>query len=231
VSATETDSPTGTSEENPETSEEATSGSGDSGAQGGTTSAGDSFQAERERLTAQSRQHQARADKAEQDRKDLQAQIDALKKGESESKQEPLTLAEIRSAMRTENQILRAEAPLREEFPDADKEIFDRLEEFESVESLRAAVETSHLKVKAAKDKMREEVQAEVMKDVQERFGVELTPKDPETGDTSGDPTIEQLNAMSQVQLDALEASKPGTIARVTGLDELGGENLKQGWG
>jgi len=146
------------------------------------------------------------------------------KKGEPESTEKVPTLAEIRAAMRTENALLRAEAPLREEFPEADKTIFSRIEDFDSVEALRAAVETSHLKAKSEKDKMREEVTAEVLKDVGDKYGLELTPADPPSGETgSGDPTVEQLNAMSQVQLDALEAKNPGIIARVTGLDQFEG--------
>jgi hypothetical protein len=237
VSVTETNSPAQTSDENPETAGAAASGSGNSGAEGGATSTADSFAAERERLTAQARAHQARADKAEQDRKDLEARLAKLEKNESESSDPPKapTLEEVqqaaRSASLTANALLRAEAPLLTEFPDADKGIFDRLDQFDSVEALRAAVETSHLKTKSQKDAMREEITAEVLKDVQEKHGIELTPKDPATPVSSGDPTIEELNAMSQVQLDALEAKNPGITARVTGLDSLGSEStLKQGW-
>ena len=219
MSVTETDSPTDTSDENQGASDEAASGSGNSGDSGGTTSAADSFAEERERLTAQARSFQARADKAEQDRKDLEAQLKAKDNDDSGSQPATLSPEQIRQEVFTANQLLRAEAPLREEFPLADSGIFDRIDSFDSVEALRAAAEASHLKTKKVEDEMREKVTQEVMTDVQTRFGIELTPAEPATPVTQGDPTLEELNAMSQVQLDALEAKSPGLIARVAGLE------------
>ena len=125
--------------------------------------------------------------------------------------------------MFTANQLLRAETPLKTEFPLADTAIFDRIDEFDSVEALRARVEASHLKNKKYEDEVREKVTAEVLADVQEKHGIELTPKEPGEPAVSGDPTVEELSAMSQVQLDALEAKSPGIVARVTGLDQYEG--------
>lgn len=235
MSVTETETTTDASDENQDASGEADSGSGNSGDSGGTTSDADSFAAERERLTAQARQHQARADKAEQDRKDLEARLAALEAGKSDSSDSPKvpTLEEVQRAARSASlaatQLIAAQAPLKEEFPDADASIYGRLEEFDSVESLRAAVETSHLTVKKVRDEIRDEERKKVLAEVQEKHGLDLSLADPPTGDTSGDPTEAQLNAMSQVELDALEASNPGIIARVTGLDKLGSGD--KAWG
>ena len=226
--ADESNPPTDASEGNQGGAGAPDAGSAGDGAQGGASSTADAFAAERAALEARARDQQSRADKAEADRQRLEARIAELEKPAPTENSEaaPLTAEQIRRETFAAQQIVMAAPTLKDEFTEADPAIFgERLVEFESVEALRAAAEASHSKRKAEADALREKVEAEVRKEFAEKHGIELElgPPEPTDSTPTGDPTLDQLNKMSQDELDALEKARPGVISRVSGAPAWGG--------
>lgn len=112
-----------------------------------------------------------------------------------------------------------AAGSLKTEFPHADPSFFtkERLAQFDSADSLRAAVEADHTRVaeilKAHGVKVDEARRDEAAAAAAGGAG----PTSATTPAAGGDPTLEQLNEMSLGDIDALEKEKPGTVARVMG--------------
>ncbi len=205
---------------------------GDDGARGGASSDADAFAAERTALEAKARDQQSRADKAQAELDRLKAQIAEQQAPAPTDNPEPapvIDLAQVRrealAGSLTAQEMAATVPTLKDAFPEADPAIYQRLVEFESVESLRAAVEASHSKRKADADALREKVEAEVRQDFAEKYGIEaeLRAPEPDAKPGDGEPTLEQLNAMSIPELQALEAKSPGITRRISGVPERGG--------
>lgn len=218
------DPTTATSEGTSSTPDGAAGGSADGGAGG--TEAAEKLAAERDALQAEARRHQAERDRVAAERDRLKRELEAAKgasSGETPASDKPLSAAEIaeqvRTAMRQEQarsrELAAAEATAREQFPNADSAILARADEFDSAEELLEAARASHQatsslledRLKAAEQELRERYE-KVHGPLPEPVSASETPP-------SGVPTIEELSAMNQRQLDALEAQNPGVIDRV----------------
>ena len=219
----ETTPPTDSSAGNQPPADAGDAGSGNAGDQGGASSTAEQFAAERSALQSEARRYQSEADKAKADRDRLQAQLDALENPAPTDEPTPgLTLEQVRAASFAAQRIIAAEASLREQYPSADASIYDRIDQFESVEALSAAVEASHSRKESEAKALRDKIEDEVRREFAEKHGIELGPPEPVDSTPTGDPTVEQLGRMTQPELDALEKARPGLIAKVMGLPDMG---------
>lgn len=139
-------------------------------------------------------------------------------KDDTNDEPEALTPAEVdrrvAAAVFNAQQISASVGDLKTEFPLADASIYADLTQFESAEALRAAVEGSHARTSALIAPAIEAKEQEIRAKYAERYG-DLGPEEPTDTTPSGDPTIDQLNRMSQAELDRLERDNPGVIDRV----------------
>ena len=216
---------TATSEGTSSASDDVAGGSGDGGAGG--TEAAEKLAAERDAFQAEARRHQAERDRVAAERDRLKRELDAAKGSSSDEtpapSDKPLTAAQIaeqvQTAMRREaarsREIAAAEATAREEFPNADSALFARIDEFDSAEDLLEAARSSH---NATSELLKDRLAA-AEKELRERYekvhGPLPEPVSASDTPPSGTPTVQELSAMSQAQLDALEAKEPGIIDRV----------------
>ena len=104
----------------------------------------------------------------------------------------------------------------RSDFPHADPTLFtpERVAQFGSVESFRFAAEESHRRVASILDSERATIETKL----REELGLQSGGAGGSQGDTpaaGGEPTAEQLAAMTMEQWDKLEAESPGVISRV----------------
>lgn len=220
----ENDPTTATSEGTSGTPDGAAGGSADGGAGG--TDAAEKLAAERDALQAEARRHQAERDRVAAERDRLKRELEAAK-GESSGEtpaSEGLTAAQIaeqvRTAMRQEQTRAREMAlaveTAREQYPNALASVYDRVDEFDSAEDLLETARASHDTLTS----FIEERTAAAEKTLRERYEAVHGPL-PEPAQTTeqtapaGTPTVQELSAMSQAQLDALEAREPGIIDRV----------------
>jgi len=200
-------------------------GSADGGAGG--TEAAEQLAAERDALQAEARRHQAERDRVAAERDRLKRELAAAKgtsSDETPAAASGLTAEQIAEQVRMEmrreatrtREIAAAEATAREQYPNANPEIFARVDEFDSAEALVEAVRSSH---EATTSLIQDRLQA-AEKELRERYEKVHGPL-PEPAQTSeqtapaGTPSIEELSAMNQAQLDALEKREPGVIDRV----------------
>lgn len=112
----------------------------------------------------------------------------------------------------------RAAEALRQQFPHADSSLFTagKLAEFGSVDALRIAVEDSHNRVASILTEGRAAIEEQVRKEFAEKYGIKDDPVGGSGSEgTVGDPTVDQIRAMTlQDQLE-LEKKNPGVIKRV----------------
>jgi len=207
-------STTATSEGDPGASGDATAGSAGDGGAGGTQASVGIEDLEALRRDFQSAQDKqiARLEKL------LEERAAPAPKDDTNDEPQALTPAEVdrrvAAAVFNAQQISASLGDLKTEFPLADASIYSDLTQFESAEALRAAVEGSHSRTSALIAPAIEAKEKEIRAQYAERYG-DLGPEEPTDTTPSGDPTITQLSAMTQAQLDQLERDKPGVIDRV----------------
>lgn len=201
-----------------------TPGSAD-GSGGAQAVAGGNSSAEGVQADERYKVEQARADREATRARDLEAKLAALQSAgsgsSSESKAEsfdPDALFDRWEAkMAHRDQMNSTAEALKGEFGFADADIFQSARDFDSPEALRAAVENSHKRVQTHVEAAREDERNRILAEVEAKHGIRLAPA-PASSDAqapAGDPTLEQLGAMSQAELDAEEAKNPGVIDRV----------------
>lgn len=114
------------------------------------------------------------------------------------------------------SQMSQASQAVRAEFPHADPTLFtpEKLSTFASPDALRFAAEDSHKRVAGILDAEKAAIEAKVREEFAAKYGQPggsaVTPAAP-----GGDPTPQQLAAMSIAELNALEAANPGVTERV----------------
>jgi len=202
----ETASTAGASEGHSGVGETTAQGSPSEGSSGGTQTA-DSFAGERTQLEARARTEQSRADRAEAQLRELQAQL-AGSQGSGEQSGEATgdpAVAALEARFASVEQMLKratlepVSKALRDEFSFADDAIFERFDSFESPEALRAAAETSHAAIKAKVD-AEVAAQVEALKEEFAKQGFRL-PRSPEgANEGGGDPTPAELAAMTPAE-------------------------------
>jgi len=109
-----------------------------------------------------------------------------------------------------------AATSLKTEYPHADPALFapERLSQFSSAEALRFAAEDSHRRVAAILDTERTAIETALRAELAEKFG-DTGGAGGNPAPVAGDPTIQQLAAMTPAEMDALEVRSPGVIDRV----------------
>lgn len=181
--------------------------------------AAEKFAAERERLDATNRALQSDRDKARKDAADAQAELERLKAGTSEEAPKAMSPEDVTRVMRAElareREIARAAESARSEYPNADPSIFAALESYDSAEALLEAAKGSHDSFSSHIDAKVKEREEALRKRYAETYGELPAPVSPADGTPTGDPTMAELNRMSQAELDDLEKRSPGTIDRV----------------
>jgi len=186
-------------EPNPAPSGDGGAGSGTEGSGGGSQTA-DAFAEERARLEQRARDFQSAKDKAE-------TELAALKAASTPAATEaqPLTAEGVLSLLERRDAIAAVKASATEQFPNADPSILARASEYESAEALTAALQASDASIKAQVDaRLQTEADALVAR-YREKFGdLDPTPPNSDPEAAGGDPTIEQLAAMSSAEFDAV---------------------------
>lgn len=104
----------------------------------------------------------------------------------------------------------------RADFPHADPTLFtpERVAQFGSVESFRFAAQESHSRVASILDSERAAIETKVREELGLQGGGAGGPQG-DAPTVGGDPTADQLAAMTMEQWDELERTSPGVIARV----------------
>ena len=207
--ADEATTQTGASETDPAGSGEPTPGTANDGG----TSVTDSGATEQ--LLAQERA------KAEQTARELQASRDreraAREKAEKElaklrgnSGETPQALTEDRLLSLLDERERRAALKQAaetfqgaEEYAHADTSILARATEFDSVEALRAALESSHTEAKTRIDSAVEAQVRAKLEEAGKQYGISLAPTTPTPPNTTGDPSIEEINSTPMVEWDS----------------------------
>lgn len=197
-------------------------GEGGKGGAGGTGDAAEQFAAEREALQREARVRQSEADKAKAEVARLQAELAAKDEGASGGETPTLGMTEeqARQVMRREmaraRELADAVETAKKDYPDALPAVFAELDKYDSADDLLVAAKASHDQFADHRKAIAERVEAETRARYAERYGELPAPSTPEDeGGAAGEPTVAQLSAMTQAQLDALEARSPGLIARV----------------
>lgn len=104
---------------------------------------------------------------------------------------------------------------LREEFGYADGDLFKRAHEFQDVDALRAALQTSHGRVAGEVERAVAEREASLRAEMSQKYGLRFeTPVDGGQA-PSADPSIDQIRAMSIHEQIQFEQANPGVIDRV----------------
>lgn len=173
-------------------------------------------------------------DRVESQRRQMQGELDRLKAAQTPATPTPAPttdsgfdpdgfrrqlLTDVYSATALRESV----ATLRTEFPNADPSFYDAdmLMEFDSPEALRAVVEADHKRVQSiveaavAAALAAAGVQQGGQGQGQAQGGSPLGPGNPGGAVVTGDPTIQQLMAMSFAEQDAYEKANPGVIERV----------------
>jgi hypothetical protein len=198
------------------------SGAAGEGTGSGTQTGADSFAAEREQLQARARSFQSAKDQAEARAAALEAELAALRDGNQngEAAAPPLNpeliVSQLESRMAHREEMRATANALRGEFPEADWDRFSDPTKFESADALRAAVEASHNSIKSRVDAAFAAREQALIGEIKAKYGIDLTPAAPEgAGAPSGDPSIEQIAAMSFAEKAEFDREHPGVIARV----------------
>lgn len=202
----------GVSEGDPSASGDANPGaSGDGGATATTpTATAESLAtAERERQEQARRDLQSERDRERAAREKAERELAALKGSTSKPEADtPLTRAELLATLDARDRAVKlreAASSFRasDDFKFADKAIFDKADQFDSVEALKAAAEQSHAAAKSVIDSTVEaQVQAR-LEEASKQYGFQLAPAPADNPTTpTGDPTMAQLAAMSMDEFD-----------------------------
>jgi len=165
------------------------------------------------------RHEQGRADRAEARIKELEAKMSEAQTPTPPAAEKPVDpeqiVAQALSRFRATEDLRSAAKDLRGEFEYADESLFDKAEDFESPEALRAAAEASHGRVASLVTEAVEKATADLHAEMKTKYGIDLAPSTPqgEEGKTpAGDPTIEQLQSMPFSEMAALD---PEVVDRV----------------
>lgn len=191
------------------------SGAGNDGSGSGSQdSAADAFAAEKVRLEQLARDRQSEADKLRKENAELKSAA------ASTTTPQPLTLEQMRSEQKRWRELDAAATALRkdEAVKFADPSLFDRADEFDSVESFRVAVEDSHRSIKGRLDGLelvpKSDVEAKLARYV-EKYGALESPPSTEGAQPTGAITVDEIGAMSFAERDVYDQEHPGEIARV----------------
>lgn len=202
--------------------------SGASGTEGGSppaipgapataTPGADAFAEERARLEAQRAEWQSKADRQAAEAARLQAELDAAR-AQSQTPAAPSPV-DVKSVLREELQRVRqmdaAVASLREQYPGA-SEVFERVDQFDSVEQLQVAAEQAHARFTSQVGPAVEAAVTAALKPYVDKFGPLQTPPPAATpGAGDGMPTLDEVSRMGLKELDALEKAHPGYVDRL----------------
>lgn len=171
------------------------------GTGGGSQSSADTFAEERAKL-----QETARGLQAERDR--LKAELAAARKPEVDegNQPQPLTAEGVLTLLERRDAIASVKAAAPEKYPNADPSILARANEYESAEALTAALEASNTLLGQHIEARAKTASEELLARYVERFGeIEPAPQGDGTGGSAGgDPTIDELAAMSQSEFEAV---------------------------
>lgn len=221
------ESSTGTTSQPDPASADAGTGSGANGGASGTDSSAEQFAKELEALKAEARKNQGEADRARAEVAKLKAQLDARPDPSVEGTPAPTPSnvsveEQVRRAMRLEaarsRELLTAAETARNEYPNALASVTRDLDQYDSAEELMEAARQSHDSLTAHIDERTAAAEKALRERYEQVHGPLPEPSGGSTGDApvpTGDPTIEQLNAMTTDQLDRLEEEKPGIIEKV----------------
>jgi hypothetical protein len=196
------------------------------GSGAGTQAVADTFAAEREQYEGRVRSFQSEADRAKARVAELEQQLAARSAGgDGGAGSDPGTtsafdpdviVSELESRMSHRTEMRTAAAALESEFEYADPDILAKAHEYESVEALKAAVEESHSAVASFRDSIREETRAEVLAEIQAKYGIQIeAPPPADASVPAGDPTLEQIASWTFQQEREFDAANPGVIDRV----------------
>lgn len=195
--------------------DQATAGAVTSGAPGdGSTSVTDStatgdavLAAERAKAEQVQRELQASRDRERAAREKLEAELTKLRGAASGEEAKPLTRDELFAALdeRERKAALRqAASSLKgtDDFKHADKALFDRADQFDSVEAFRAALEASHASTKGVIDAAVEAGLQEKLEEAAKQYGFSVTPASKPPA-ANGDPSIEEINSTPLSEWDS----------------------------
>lgn len=166
----------------------------------------DPFAAERNALTRQAREWQGRHDRAV-------AQLEALQNGrldnggreDAEDNPAHLTVDDFRAELARVREMDRMAEGLRAEFPEADPEVFEMVDEFDSPEDFAMVVEFAHRQAVEQRANLRAEVEAEVRAEYEKQFGkLRTAPASPDGGPPEGALTPESAAELSLGEYFAL---------------------------
>lgn len=111
-------------------------------------------------------------------------------------------------------QMTQAVVDLKSRFPHADAAIYSRLAEFGNPDALRLAIEDSHNRVASAIATEVEAVEARLREEYGTKIGGNTPPGNAPIAQ-AGDPSVEQLRAMTGPELHAFDKANPGVVERV----------------
>jgi hypothetical protein len=169
-------------------------GASDAGDRGsaGESAVADSFAAERDALTRQAREWQGRHDRAVAQLEALQTQRDNGGRQEAEENPAHLTVDDFRAELARVREMDRFSTGLREQYPEADPEVFEMVDEFDSPEDFAMVVEFAHNQALQQRSNLRAEVEAEVRAEYEQQFGkLRTAPAAPDGGPPQGALTPE----------------------------------------
>lgn len=181
---------------------ESTSGSSTTGSGSGSQSTEGALSADQvAELERRARDEQSRADRLEFELKQLRDSTTATPPAETK----PASTEDLLALLDRRDAIASVKATATEKFPNADPSILARANQFETAEALTVALQSSH-------DTLTQHIEARTKTEAdglvakyRERYG-DLEPTPPDAGGSSGggDPTIEQLAAMTSSEFDAV---------------------------
>lgn len=113
--------------------------------------------------------------------------------------------------------LTQAASTVKSEFPHADPSLFEpeRMSQFSSPEAFRQAVADSHQRMAAILEAGWKEREERLRAELAEKYGDAGGDAGGGAPPAGGDPTPAQLMAMSDADLDALEAKNPGIVERI----------------
>lgn len=210
-------STTGASGENQATGSSAEGATGGSQDGAGTLAAGERESYESRIRSFQSEADRAKARSAELERQLAEVQTPAAPAVSDDGTFDPTAFAaQLYADFERRNELAQAAASLRGEFEFANPGLFQRASEFDSVESLRAAAEADHARVKALVDARAEAKEQALRAEMAEKYGIRLdSPAGGEGNSPAGDPTVEEFARLSFAEQARLEAENPGITDRI----------------
>jgi hypothetical protein len=191
--------------------------SGDGGAGGTTDADGEAF-ASRDRALQEMRSAQSARDRLNAEIAQLEARRAEANRQDDGAADQPLTRAELletlaeRDRIASHRETMAGAVPgLREKFGFADAELFDRANEFDSVEALSAAAEASHTRVADLVASARSEEREAVLADVAAKYGINVAPANPPQN-TDAEMTLDKFRALSFAEQGKFEREHPEVV-------------------